>query len=178
MNYSFGIRALHLLAMLVATIAAAAEPSSSLAINVQVLALPSIESPGGDLYGREPLMAMKYTPLSGERRHGPAVLFVDNGPGSHPLDPDSASRFAAERLAAKGYTVLSILTRTARGYGYMPFKTGSLDIRAALDYLEAQGHSVVEIAAMPDANASDASASSQIARRSSRTSRLGLLKRE
>ncbi len=106
----------------------------------QVLALPAAEMPGYPSFGREPLMAVRYTPASGERMHSAAIVFVDNGPGAHPLDPDSATRFAAERLAARGYTVLSLFTRTARSFVNMPFKAGALDVAAALDYLEAQGH--------------------------------------
>ncbi|WP_404477798.1 alpha/beta hydrolase family protein [Novosphingobium sp. BL-52-GroH] len=88
----------------------------------------------------EPLAGILYTPARGDNRYGPALLFVDEGPGSHPENPLTASRFAAQRLAAKGYTTLSILPRMNRGFMLDRFEDSALDIRVAIDWLEANGH--------------------------------------
>lgn len=88
----------------------------------------------------EPMASIMYTPAAGDNRYGPAIVFVEEGPGSHPASPATASRFAAQRLAAKGYTTLSILTRMDRGYMTDRFEDSALDIRAAIDWLEANGH--------------------------------------
>ena len=106
---------------------------------------PRAPKPGADnqyLTGAlgEPLAGMMYTPAKGDNRYGPALLFVDEGPGSHPENPLTASRFAAQRLAAKGYTTLSILPRMNRGYMTDRFEDSALDIKAAIDWLEANGH--------------------------------------
>lgn len=116
-------------------------------IRTEIVQLPSPRAPkpGQDnqyLTGAlgEPLASVMYTPLRGDNRYGPALVFVDEGPGSHPENPLTASRFAAQRLAAKGYTTLSILTRMNRGYMTDRFEDSAIDIKVAIDWLEANGH--------------------------------------
>jgi pimeloyl-ACP methyl ester carboxylesterase len=94
----------------------------------------------------EPLVGVLYTPAAGGNPYGPAIVFLDEGPASHPLDPNLASRFAAQRLAAKGYTVLAIFPRINRGYAATPYASVAADIDAALDHLEAEGHEDVILA--------------------------------
>jgi|GEM_PF-1974785 len=113
------------------------------AARFELLALPTGET---GPYGNEPLMAGLFVPSGGEDIHGPAIIFVEEGPGSHPAMPSVASRFAAERLAAKGYTVVSIFSRIDRGFGNTPFEGVASDIRVAIDHLEARGHEDIVLA--------------------------------
>ena len=50
-----------------------------------------------------------------------------------------APRFAAEHLAAHGYTVLSIMSRHDRNHHVRPFEESAIDIKAGLDFIEARG---------------------------------------
>ncbi|MDX2223803.1 MAG: alpha/beta hydrolase [Rhodospirillaceae bacterium] len=125
-------------------------PTPVAGVVTEVLALPAPKTlrdgaavPGWD---NEPLMALRFTPAAGDNPYGPALVFVDEGPASHPATADLATRFAAERLAAKGYTAVSIFSRINRGYGNMRFENGALDIKAAVDFLEARGHEDIVLA--------------------------------
>ena len=122
-------------------------------IRTEILALPALRTQGTESQQRqmaawdsEPLMAVFYTPEAGDNMFGPAIVFMDEGPGKHPLPQSSASRFAAERLAAKGYSVLSLFSRINRGYENIPFESSALDTKAAIDYLEAKGHEDIILA--------------------------------
>jgi dienelactone hydrolase len=133
-------------AVLVAAAAehAAAQPLGPLpGVAMQVVNYPSDppgeprRAPGG---GRILTPAVLYTPVAGINTQAPAILMLDQGPGAHPLEPGQATRFAGERLAALGYTVLSIYSGQERGFARQPFAETAHAIRAGLDYLEVGGH--------------------------------------
>jgi pimeloyl-ACP methyl ester carboxylesterase len=102
------------------------------------------QAPGG---GRTLAPAMLYTPASGANTFGPAIVMLDEGPGSHPLAKNQASRFAAERLAAQGYTVLSLYTGQERNFPTVPFGDNKWAIASALAFLEHAGYEDFAIAA-------------------------------
>ncbi|WP_404479977.1 serine aminopeptidase domain-containing protein [Novosphingobium sp. BL-52-GroH] len=102
------------------------------------------EAPGG---GRTLAPAMLYTPASGANPFGPAIVMLDDGPGSHPLAKDQATRFAAEKLAAQGYTVLSLYTGQERNFPTVPFGDNKWAIASALAFLEHAGYEDFAIAA-------------------------------
>jgi pimeloyl-ACP methyl ester carboxylesterase len=94
------------------------------------------KAPGG---GRILTPAVLYQPAAGANTQAPAIVMLDQGPGAHPLEAGQATRFAGERLAAMGYTVLSIYSGQERGFARQPFAETALAIRGALDYLEISG---------------------------------------
>ena len=93
-------------------------------------------APGG---GRELTPAVLFTPKAGANVYGPAIVMLDSGPGSNPGRSDEPTRFAAERMAAKGYTVLSLYSHMERGYPLNRLEQTRYDIAAALDFLERMG---------------------------------------
>ncbi len=95
------------------------------------------EAPGG---GRVLSPAVVYTPAAGDNPFGPAIIMLDQGPGSHPLEQGQASRFAAEKLAALGYTVMSLYDGQERGFALEPFTETQYAVKGAIDYLEVMGH--------------------------------------
>ena len=95
------------------------------------------EAPGG---GRILTPAVLYTPTAGDNPFGPAIVMLDEGPGSHPLERNQASRFVAETLAKAGYTVLSVYDGQERGFATQPFSETAYAVQGALDYLEVMGH--------------------------------------
>jgi pimeloyl-ACP methyl ester carboxylesterase len=98
---------------------------------------PAREAPGG---GRILAPGLLYTPAKGANTFGPAIVMLDDGPGSHPLAAGQASRFAAERLAAQGYTVLSLFSGQERNFPSLPFDDVKWSIKNAIDYLERSGY--------------------------------------
>lgn len=95
------------------------------------------EAPGG---GRVLTPAVIYTPAAGANIHGPAIVMLNRGPDSHPLMKDQAARFAAERLAARGYTVMSLYYGLEKGYSSYPFEEQTWAVKAGLDHLENSGY--------------------------------------
>lgn len=95
------------------------------------------QAPGG---GRTLAPAMLYTPSSGANQFGPAIVMLDDGPGSQPLAHDQAARFTAERLAARGYTVISLYTGQERNFTTVPFGDVKWAVKSAIDYLEHGGY--------------------------------------
>ncbi|MES2301685.1 MAG: alpha/beta hydrolase [Pseudomonadota bacterium] len=95
------------------------------------------QAPGG---GRTLAPAMLYTPAKGANIFGPAIVMLDDGPGSHPLARGQAARFAAERLAAKGYTVVSLYSGQERNFPTVPFADNKWAVKGALDFLEHAGY--------------------------------------
>lgn len=87
----------------------------------------------------EPLMAILYMPKDGVNIYSPGIVMVHGGLGGHPARQVGAPRFAAERLAAKGYTVLSLMTRHSRDEFSTLFEDIVIDINTGLDFLEARG---------------------------------------
>lgn len=87
----------------------------------------------------EPLMALLFYPEKGINQYSPGVVFHHGGIGGHPARSTDAARFAAERLAQKGYTVLSIYSRHARHHRTIRFEEAALDIQTGLDFLTARG---------------------------------------
>jgi pimeloyl-ACP methyl ester carboxylesterase len=94
------------------------------------------QAPGG---GRVLTPAVLYQPAAGANTQAPAIVMLDQGPGAHPLEAGQATRFAGERFAALGYTVLSIYSGQERGFARQPFAETALAIRGALDFLEISG---------------------------------------
>ena len=70
----------------------------------------------------EPLMALLFYPEAGINQYSPGILFLHGGLGGHPARQVGAPRYAAERLAARGYTVLSIYSRHSRHYRTVRFE--------------------------------------------------------
>jgi pimeloyl-ACP methyl ester carboxylesterase len=95
------------------------------------------EAPGG---GRVLVPGVLYTPASGANVHGPAIVMLDAGPGDHPLGHDQITRFAAERLAAQGYTVLSLYGYQERSFALIKFAETVWPIESALTFLENAGY--------------------------------------
>ena len=104
-------------------------------IRTEVLTIPD-PSP---VRSGEPMMAILYTPEDGPNIYGPAVVIVHGGLAGHPARQVGAPRFAAERLATQGYTVLSPMTRHSRDEFRTLFEDIVIDIDASLDMLEARG---------------------------------------
>lgn len=128
------------LALAVALIAV---PASAQGVHMEILQLLAdppgrmIEAPGG---GRVTTPAALFTPEGGANIHGPAIIMLSTGPGAHPLEAGQASRFAAERLAARGYTVLSVYGKLEHDFPTVPFNDAIWPLKAALDYLELSGY--------------------------------------
>ncbi|MBI3949852.1 MAG: alpha/beta fold hydrolase [Acidobacteria bacterium] len=72
-------------------------------------------------------------PSSGINIYTPALIHHHGGPGGTPLG--GAPRFIAERLAARGYTNVSIKSRHSSGHPWIPFEKATLDIKAAVNFL-------------------------------------------
>lgn len=112
-------------------------------VRQEILQLPSdppaktVVAPGG---GRVTTPAVLYTPGSGANIHGPAIVMLSTGPGAHPLEAGQASRFAAERLAARGYTVLSLYGKLEHDFPTVRFKDAVWAVKAGIDYLEMSGY--------------------------------------
>lgn len=104
-------------------------------IRTEVLTLPDPHAirPG------EPLMAILYMPEAGVNPYSPGIVMVHGGLGGHPARQVGAPRFAAERLAKQGYTVLSLMTRHSRDEFQTLFEDIVMDIDTGLDFLEARG---------------------------------------
>ncbi len=129
--------------LLMALAVGLAMPALAAGFKLEVLQLPADppghvrEAPGG---GRVLASGLLYTPATGANVHGPAIVMLDSGPGAHPLEAGQATRFAAERLAARGYTVLSLYGFQERGYPLIAFPDNIWSIKAAFDYLEMNGY--------------------------------------
>ena len=123
--------------------AALPAPSPIAGVKMSIYALPSDppglmrEAPGG---GRVLTPAVLFYPAAGENIRGPAIVMLTKGPGNNPGYAGEATRWAAERLAAKGYTVLSIQSHADRGWSFFPFEETAFEIDAALDSLETRGY--------------------------------------
>lgn len=120
-----------------------AAPAVAHEFRMEVLQLASdppgriLEAPGG---GRITTPAALFTPRGGSNIRGPAIVMLSTGPGAHPLEAGQASRFAAERLAARGYTVLSLYGKWEHDFTTVPFKDTVWAVKAGLDYLELNGY--------------------------------------
>lgn len=95
------------------------------------------QAPGG---GRVLTPGVLYTPAAGGNPQSTAIVMLDQGPGAHPLERGQVTRDGAERLAAMGYTVLSLYAGQERGFARVPFDEVKLSVRGALDWLEVLGH--------------------------------------
>ena len=104
-------------------------------IRTEILTLPDPHPIRPD----EPLMAILYMPEAGVNIYSPGIVMVHGGLGGHPARQVGAPRFAAERLAAKGYTVLSLMHRHSRDEFQTLFEDIVYDIDTGLDFLEARG---------------------------------------
>ncbi len=104
-------------------------------IRTEILTLPDPHPIRPD----EPLMAILYMPEEGVNIYSPGIVMVHGGLGGHPARQVGAPRFAAERLAAKGYTVLSLMHRHSRDEFQTLFEDIVYDIDTGLDFLEARG---------------------------------------
>jgi pimeloyl-ACP methyl ester carboxylesterase len=119
-----------------------AAPSAGGDIGIQIVSLSAdppghmLMAPGG---GREVTPAVLFTPPGGANPYGPGIVMLDNGLGSNPGRSDEPTRFAAERLARMGYTVLSLYSHLERGYALNEFGQTRYDIAAALDLMEHMG---------------------------------------
>lgn len=112
-------------------------------VTMQVISFPSDPAgrqrlaPGG---GRVLTPAVLFTPAGGANNQAPAIVMLDQGPGAHPLELSQATRFAGERLAALGYSVLSLYAGQERGFARVPFADTALAVRGGMDFLEVLGH--------------------------------------
>jgi len=117
---------------------------TSVPFRTRILTIPALiqETPAGTARDRNAdlLTSVLYTPGEGEDMYGPAIVIVNDGPDLNPMLQSQASRSLAEPLATKGYTVLSLYSRMGRVHGSGRFEDIALDVRAAVDLLEAQGH--------------------------------------
>lgn len=95
--------------------------------------------PPNALRANEPLTSLLVTPEAGTNIYNPGVVIVHGGLAGHPARQVGAPRFAAERLAAKGFTVISPMTRHSRNEFRTKFEDVAYDIEAAVDALEARG---------------------------------------
>lgn len=133
------------LVMLLAACAipASAQLSPPPGVTMQIYTLPADppgdvrQAPGG---GRVLTPTVLFRPSAGENIRQPAIVMLGRGPGSNPGHAEQATRWAAERLAAKGFTVLSIQSHADRGFPLFPFYETALQIDAALDSLETRGY--------------------------------------
>ncbi len=130
-----------LLGLLAALGAAAAPPAPAFHMEVVLYASDPpgrvLEAPGG---GRVLTPAVLYTPAAGDNPYGPAIVMLDQGPGSHPLERGQATRFAAEKLASMGYSVMSLYGGQERGFSLQPFADTAYAVQGAIDHLEVMGH--------------------------------------
>lgn len=128
---------------LAALLAMFAMPALAQGFKQEILQLPSdppgrvIEAPGG---GRITTPAVLFTPKAGANIYGPAIVMLSTGPGAHPLEAGQASRFAAERLAARGYTVLSLYGKWDHDFPTVRFKDTVWAVKAGIDFLEMAGY--------------------------------------
>jgi pimeloyl-ACP methyl ester carboxylesterase len=149
MTHRYLIAALAAVALQFLVPAVAADDSAPPGVNIRVLTLPADPpgkmrlAPGG---GRELTPAVLFTPASGENPYAPAIVMMTEGPGSNPVRRDQPAHFVAERLAARGYTVLSVYSHYERSYPLYAMEESRYDIKAALDFLEQSGHEQLVLA--------------------------------
>lgn len=78
-------------------------------------------------------------PEDGINVGAPAIVFHHGGPSGHAARSIGAYRFAAERLAKAGYTVLSPVSRHSSGYYKFVLEDAIKDIDAAIAFVTAFG---------------------------------------
>ncbi|MDX2222201.1 MAG: hypothetical protein SFV21_05605 [Rhodospirillaceae bacterium] len=115
-----------------ASVAAAADrPSPVDRIVQEVITLTAAD-------GAEVPAVLMY-PKSGLDPRARAIVFQHGGPGGHPIRSLGAPRWAAERLAARGYVTLSIMARHADQFGNTPFDESVKNVKAAVEWLDQLG---------------------------------------
>ena len=79
-------------------------------------------------------------PANGINNSAPAIVLQHGGPSGHAARQIGAYRFAAERLAALGYTTISPVSRQSDDYYKSKFDEIIYDLGAAVDFVSALGH--------------------------------------
>lgn len=88
--------------------------------------------------GRE-IAAFVMYPKAGVNPASPGLVFHHGGPGGHGARLIGASRYAAEALAMRGYTTITIVSRHSNSYIDEPLENAALDVDAAVDVLLRKG---------------------------------------
>ena len=88
--------------------------------------------------GRE-IAAFVMYPKAGMNPASPGLVFHHGGPGGHGARLIGASRYAAEALAKRGYTTITIVSRHSNTYMDEPLENAALDVDAAVDVLRRKG---------------------------------------
>lgn len=78
-------------------------------------------------------------PAAGLDPASPGIVFHHGGPGGHGARLIGAGRYAAEGLARKGYTTITIVSRHSNGYIDTPLEESALDVEAAVRALQQRG---------------------------------------
>ncbi len=139
------IAAVSLLQLIALSVSAQKLPAVSPVAGVTMTVFPIASDPPGEIReapggGRVLTPTILFTPAAGENIHGPAIVMISGGPGSNPGYANEPGRWAAERFAAKGFTVLSLQSHMDRSYTLFPFSETAYEINAALTALEARGY--------------------------------------
>ncbi len=88
--------------------------------------------------GRE-IAAFVMHPKAGMNPASPGLVFHHGGPGGHGARLIGASRYAAEALAKRGYTTITIVSRHSNSYLDEPLENAALDVEAAVQVLLRKG---------------------------------------
>lgn len=85
-------------------------------------------------------------PESGLNPDAPGIVFHHGGFGGHGARRIGAPRSAAERMAAAGYTTITLISRHVDGYLYRDLEEARFDLAAAIDHLDRRGVSKIVLA--------------------------------
>lgn len=105
-------------------------------VDPEALTLEILELTGAD--GTKITAFMRY-PKDGLDPASPGLVFHHGGPGGHGARLIGAGRYAAEGLAEKGYTTITIVSRHSNNYVDEPLEHSAYDVEAAVNALKMRG---------------------------------------